>query len=130
MFEQSDVFDRIKEVMGFSKEKELADFFDISAQNLSTVKQRGTIPYEKIINKSLNNYNLEYIFFGAGRRKPPALNISGNGHNTNIGNNNSISNGLTDAGIDYDLLMLLRDYGTPKMIEELKTKLIKIKELD
>ncbi|MGK0255475.1 MAG: hypothetical protein ACI81I_000071, partial [Arcobacteraceae bacterium] len=61
---QEDIFSRIRMSMGFRQEKELADFFETSPQGLSTIKKRGTIPFEKIISKSVTNYNLEYVFFG------------------------------------------------------------------
>jgi hypothetical protein len=64
MFNQTEIFDRIKETMGFKLDKELANFFGITQSNLSTVKVNGTIPYQKILEKSIGNYNVEYIFFG------------------------------------------------------------------
>ena len=72
---QQDILIRIKEVMGFRQEKELSDFLGISPQSLGTVKKRGTIPYQKIIENSIGNYNLEYIFFGKGRSTPPKFDL-------------------------------------------------------
>lgn len=103
MFVQKDIFERIKEVMGFTKEKELSDFLEMSPQSLGTVKKRGTIPYSKIIEKSAGNYNLEYIFFGQLSK-------------TEIPDNAK------------DIIELLM-YANPKFIVDTKEKLLKLKEL-
>ncbi|WP_151946626.1 helix-turn-helix domain-containing protein [Aliarcobacter butzleri] len=107
---QEDIFIRIKEVMGFKFEKELSEFLGMSPQSLGTVKKRGTIPFEKIIEKSIGNYNLEYIFFGKGRTTPPKFDLE------------------NEPVIDYELLNLVTTYAPPKMKEELKEKLLKLKE--
>lgn len=109
---QEDIFIRIKEVMGFKFEKELSEFLGMSPQSLGTVKKRGTIPFEKIIENSIGNYNLEYIFFGKGRTTPPKFDLDSNPEN-----------------IDYEFLNLVFTYINPKMKEELREKLLKIKEL-
>lgn len=108
---QEEILNRIREVMGFRKEKDLSDFFSMSPQTLGTTKKRGTIPFEKIILNSPGNYNLEYIFFGKGRSTPPKFDLE------------------TEESIDYEFLNLVSTYTTPKMKEELKDKLLKIKEL-
>ena len=111
MLIQNEIFDRIKEIMKFKFDKELADFFEISQPHLGSLKKRGTIPFEKIIEKSAGNYNLEYIFFGKGRTTPPKFDLD------------------SEADIDYEFLNLVSIYINPKMKEELREKLLKIKEL-
>lgn len=106
---QKEIFKRIKEIMGLKTDKELAEFFEISQTHLSSDKKRGTIPYKKIIEHSVGNYNLEYIFFGKGRVKPPSFDL--------------------ENDIDYEFLNLVSTYTTPKLKEEIKEKLLKIKEL-
>lgn len=112
MFDQKEIFNRIKEVLKFKKEKELADFLGISAQYLSEIKKRGTVPFEKIIEKSAGNYNLEYIFFGKGRTTPPKFDLESK-----------------PEDVDYEFLNLVSTYINPKMKEDLREKLLKIKEL-
>ena len=103
MLIQNEIFDRIKEIMKFKFDKELADFFEISQPHLGSLKKRGTIPFEKIIEKSAGNYNLEYIFFGQLSK-------------TEIPDNAK------------DIIELLM-YANPKFIVDTKEKLLKLKEL-
>lgn len=102
MFDQKEIFNRIKEVMGFKFEKELSEFLGMSPQSLGTVKKRGTIPFEKIIEKSIGNYNLEYVLFGLESKME-------------IPNNAK------------DIVELLK-YANPKFLEDTKEKLLKLKE--
>lgn len=102
MLIQKEIFNRIKEVMGFTKDKELAEFFEISQSNLATVKCKNRIPWEKIIEKSIGNYNLEYVLFGLESKME-------------IPNNAK------------DIVELLK-YANPKFLEDTKEKLLKLKE--
>lgn len=111
MFNQMEIFTRIKELLNLKKEKDLASFLEISPQYLAEIKKRGTIPYEKIIQKSIGNYNLEYIFFGRGRSEPPKFELD------------------ESKEIDYEFLSLVELYSTPKLKEEYKNKLLEIKKL-
>lgn len=110
MLNIKDVLNRLKEVMGFEKDNQIAEFLEVSSSHLANYKVRGTIPFEKIIEKSIGNYNLEYIFFGKGRTTPPKFDLD------------------SEPEIDYELLNLVSTYATPKMKEELKEKLLKFKE--
>jgi|GEM_PF-4143911 len=104
-----EIFKRLKEVLNLQKDKELADFFEISQPHIANYKKRGNIPYDKIIEKSIGNYNLEYIFFGKGRALPPKFD-------------------LNSSDIDYELIYLITHYANAKLKDELKQKLLKIKE--
>ena len=111
-FEQKAVFKRIKEIMGFELDKDLADFLGLSHSSFAVAKSRGTIPWEKIIEKSIGNYNLEYIFFGKGRSLPPKFD-------------------LNESEFDEKkskLFFLIQDYAPSKMIDEIEDKLLKMKE--
>lgn len=110
MLNQNEIFDRIKEIMKFKFDKDLADFFEISQPHLGSLKKRGTIPFEKIIEKSIGNYNLEYIFFGKGRTTPPKFDLE------------------NEPEIDFEFLDLISTELDPKMKEELREKLLKIRE--
>lgn len=110
MLEQKEIFKRLKQILNIEQDKELADFLGISASSFAVTKGRGTIPWEKIIEKSIGNYNLEYIFFGKGRTTPPKFDLE------------------NERTIDYEFLNLVSTYATPKMKEELKEKLLKLKE--
>lgn len=106
-----DIITRIKEIMNLKSDRELAEFLGISQSYLGNYKSRKSIPFKIIIEKSIGNYNLEYIFFGKGRSTPPKFDLE------------------TEDSIDYEFLNLVSTYTTPKMKEELKEKLLKIKDL-
>lgn len=106
-----EILNRLRIHMNLKHEKDLADFLDMSPQTLATTKKRGSIPYKKIIEKSVNNYNLEYLFLGKGRSVPPKLDLE------------------NDEDIDFDFLQLMKNYMPLKMKEEIKERLLKIKEL-
>lgn len=112
MINNNEIFDRIKEVMKFKFDKDLADFFEISQAHLGSIKNRGTVPWEKIIEKSVGNYNLEYIFFGKGRMLPPKFDL----------NENELDEKKSK------LFFLIQDYASAKMIDDLEEKLLKLKE--
>ena len=112
MYNNIEIFDRIKQLMKFKKEKELADFLEISPQYLAEIKKRGTIPWEKIIEKSIGNYNLEYIFFGKGRSLPPKFDLERSEEDEK----------------SLEFYFLLKQYAPEKMKEEIKDKLLKLKE--
>jgi type III secretory pathway component EscR len=108
---QKDVLLRLKETMDFRQEKELADFLEISQQSLVTIKKRGTIPYKKIIEKNIGNYNLEYIF-------------TGNSKTSYLENELEIIKDIDN----FELFLLIQNYAPKTMKEDIKTNLIKLKE--
>jgi hypothetical protein len=59
-----EILNRLKEVYSYSEDRQLADLFGISQQDLSNRKKRGTLlPF--IINSALNvNVNLHWLFTG------------------------------------------------------------------
>lgn len=113
MYNQKEIFNRIKMVMGFKQEKELANFLEMSPQSLGTVKKRGTIPWEKIIEKSSENYSLDYIFLG-------------------IGNVNTKEGYILERTLDNtkvkEVFSLIENYASPKILDDLEEKLLKLKE--
>jgi len=109
MLTVEEIFDKIKKIMGIKTDKDLAEFFEISSSHLANYKTRKNIPFEKIIEKSPGNYNLEYVFFGKGRAQPPSFELN--------------------EDIDYEFMGLVSKYAPPKMREEMREKLLKIKEL-
>jgi hypothetical protein len=58
---------RLKEAYSFTEDRQLAELFAISQQDLSNRKKRGTLlPF--IINSALNkNVNLQWLFTGKGQ---------------------------------------------------------------
>lgn len=54
--------------------------------------------------------------------------IVGNNNTQTIGNNNRITALSDEDGSYAELFELLRNYGTPKMLKDLKEKLLKVKE--
>lgn len=112
MFEQKEVFKRLKEVLGIEMDKELADFLGLSSSSLAVAKNRGTIPWEKIIEKSIGNYNLEYIFFGKGRSIPPKFDLERSEEDEK----------------SLAFYFLLKQYAPEKMKQEIEEKLLKLKE--
>jgi transcriptional regulator with XRE-family HTH domain len=112
MIMQNEIFDRIKTAMNIKFDKELAEFLELSQAHLANIKQRGTIPYEKIIEKSIGNYNLEYIFFGKGRSTPPKFDLES----------------TEEDEKNIELYLLLKQYSSDKMKDDMKEKLLKAKE--
>ena len=56
---------RLYDFMGFKKDLEFCEKFDIKANTLSTWKKRGTIPYDLLEKISQNeNISLDYLLFG------------------------------------------------------------------
>ena len=59
------ILNRIKDYKNFKSDKELADFLDISTQNLSNWKTRNTLDYDIIITKCLD-IDLTWLLTGKG----------------------------------------------------------------
>ena len=56
---------RLYDFMGFKKDLEFCEKFDIKANTLSTWKKRGTIPYDLLEKISQNeNISLDWLVFG------------------------------------------------------------------
>ena len=109
---QYEIFESLREIMNFKSEGQLADFLDIAPQYLSQLKSRGTIPYEKIIQKSENNYKLEDIFFNKERNTPHGINLKIRGDNnyTNNGSNNNVDINNSHNNTDEELTLLINNY--------------------
>ena len=64
----NEILNRLKSVYGLSGDKQLSELFDISQQDLSNRKRRGTL-LPLIIKHSLNqNINLHWLITGEGSR--------------------------------------------------------------
>ena len=63
--EEEEILLRLYDFMGFKKDLEFCEKFDIKANTLSTWKKRGTIPYDLLEKISQNeNISLDWLVFG------------------------------------------------------------------
>ncbi len=60
-----DVLSRLYDKLGFDKDKEFCERYDLKQNTLSTWKKRNSIPYDLIANISQNeNISLDYVLNG------------------------------------------------------------------
>jgi len=61
----SDILDRIKQHEGTRNDKDVAKLFNVSAENLSRWKTRNRIPFEELLEYSMNSdVNFNWLLFG------------------------------------------------------------------
>ncbi|WP_445620637.1 S24 family peptidase [Kushneria sp. Sum13] len=61
------VLGRIKEVLGVSSDKEVAEYFGISSTSVHNWKRRGSIPYDECVELAIaKKASLEWLLFGDG----------------------------------------------------------------
>lgn len=102
----------IKNLFGLKTDNELSEFLGTNKLNIDSWVKRDKIPekWELII-----------------RQKPYTNSIvSGNNNIQITGKNNTISN--TQYQEYNELFELIKEYATPKMIKDIREKLLKIKE--
>lgn len=106
----------LKNALGVEKDSELSEALEISYSAIDAWKRRGKLPdkYEKYIHNVTGNGNISF---------------SGSG-NTVSGNNTASSSQATNYNEEIkEVFDLLQEYGSPKMIKELKDRLLQIKAL-
>lgn len=62
------IIDRIKAVEGLKFDNDVADALNMDRRTLSGYKQRGTIPYEPLIEfANIRGYSLDWLLHGVGQ---------------------------------------------------------------
>lgn len=63
--EEINILDRAAKTLGVSSDADLARVLGISAQSLSNMRKRGTVPYEKIVSiAAKKGLSLDYLLLG------------------------------------------------------------------
>ncbi len=133
----NEVIDRMRIVTNTQTYADLANKLGVALTTINNWKRRGEVPEINILKCiHLTNTTKEYLLHGVKKNDNSHI-VNGN-HNVSIsGTGNTIGNNVNNIGnqepiIDYELkevCQLLHDYGSPKMIKELKSKLLQIKAL-
>jgi uncharacterized protein YjcR len=142
-----EVLNRLYLAININKDVEFCHKYGIKANTLSTWKKRDSLPYEHIENISQSeNISMDWLLTGKGSmylEKDNSFSLENSQNNVESSNINNIHlNNVQDCDINHlssplhlasgdinDFCQLIKDYATPKMIEEIKQKLLKIKEL-
>ncbi len=128
------ILDRMRIAFNVETYKQLSDELGVSANTLDTWKRRESVPEQHILRCiQMTGLNEQYLRYGHTPDNKHTIqgnhNISINGVGNSIGNN---VNNSSHLGINSDIdeiYELLLEYGTPKLIKELKEKLYQLKEL-
>jgi len=119
------VFERLKYVLEFKKDVELAEFLEVIPQQISQMKKRNNIPYLKIIeNGKLGRYKLDYVFLGVGDRKPTQVSLNLDAEKD--------TKKIEDIVNSKELAMLIDDlisYGNNDLYKNIEQKLKVIKDV-
>lgn len=122
MIDTKIVLERLKSVLGIQKDTELAEFLEISPQQLAQAKKRDNIPYQKIIERaSLGKYHLDYVFLGVGKKSP-----------ANASFDFSEGEKIDDIVESKEMAKMLSDllkYGNKDLYENIKEKIEAIKSI-
>ena len=61
------ILDRIKVILGFAQDKDVAGYFGVSPTSVYNWRKRGTIPYEECVRISVDKgVSLDWLILGAG----------------------------------------------------------------
>lgn len=110
----------IKKAFNLKTDKELSEFIKTEKHNIDSWVRRNKIPKEW--DRILDNILQKNITFNTTNH------IKGDGNINIVGKNNAINS--TYKPDFQELFYLIENYATPKIINDLKEKLLKIKELD
>lgn len=131
MKEIDNIIDKVLFIGGFKTKKNLAKWLKIDASAISQWKRTGNIP-KNHLNK------IENIIFSEEKsqvvNENQSQNVTGNNIVSVHGTNNSVSHSNNAVNGEYsndiqEICSLLQEYGSPKMMKDLKSKLLKIKKL-
>jgi transcriptional regulator with XRE-family HTH domain len=117
-----------------NKDMTQTDLANASGVSLQSIKRyetdKGNITIDNLqkIAEALD-VSMTYFLESNGSTHNTSQHISGNGNIQTSGNFNKIINGAKPSKELLELFNLITDYASPKMIENLKMKLTKIKEL-
>jgi hypothetical protein len=113
----------LKKALRVKKDTELTETLGISYSAIDAWKRRGKLPekYKKYIHNVDGNNNMI-------AEADNAIMISGKG-NMVSGSKNSYSQGSSYNDDIQEICELLQEYGSPKMIKDIKEKLLQIKAL-
>lgn len=65
VFDARSIIERMKEVLGFKDDKDLRELFGVAQSTFSSWKNRNAIPFETVINFSLeHNLDLNWLILG------------------------------------------------------------------
>ncbi|MGP1451090.1 MAG: helix-turn-helix domain-containing protein [Wolinella sp.] len=144
MKESEKVLAYMRLMAGTKTDKELSDILGINYRTLDNWRVRGYIP-DKRLREFAEYFNVSVEFLTSGGKAPVSLknvgnkaieinmspSINGDNNNQVLGDNIVLPStyGAKDNKDFAELVELLRRYGNPKIFSDLKTKLLKIKEL-
>jgi uncharacterized protein YjcR len=134
----NEIIDRMRLVTNTDTYADLADTLGVALTTINNWKRRGEVPEKNILKCiHLTNTTKEYLLFGIKRAENTSHIVNGNGNisfsgsgNNVSGNNTASSSQATNYNEEIkEVFDLLQEYGSPKMIKELKDRLLQIKAL-
>ncbi|MCI6988721.1 MAG: helix-turn-helix domain containing protein [Campylobacter sp.] len=126
----TETLNKLKQAYNVDTMRELSKIMGVSITTFNTWRNRKNIPKKYLLECSrLTKCSYEWLL-GDNEKKMASQNIIGD-HNIQInGKNNNITTLNTAQNQQYaELFELIKNYATPKMLIDLKNKLLKIKEL-
>lgn len=120
------VLNRLKKAYGAGNMNDLAYKMGVSKKTFNSWRNRKNIPKEHILSCFMNTgYPVEWI---VGDDSHKNTNIIVEDNNVQIqGKGNSVKQTKGSDEMD-EIFLLMKQYATPKLLQEIKTKLLKIKE--
>jgi len=138
MNEINKILDRMKIAFNVSTYAEVAHKLGMSPSTLDTWKRRKEIPEVHILKcVHLTGYDENFIKYGTKKAENSSHIVNGNGNISFSGSGNTVSGNNTASSAQTinhndeikEVFDLLQEYGSPKMIKELKDRLLQIKAL-
>lgn len=121
------VLNRLKKAYKCANMQELADRLGVAKSTFSSWRKRKVIP-DKYIQKCSRLANIDYDWLLGKTTVDTSQVIIGDNNIQTKGNQNLI-HGIATKGKYQELFRLIEEYATPKLIEEFRNKLLKIKEI-
>jgi len=134
-----EIMDRLRQYYDVKSDKKVAEKLGINYNTVKTWSGRKTIPIKTLLN-SIQNESIDtnWLLYGSKGTEKTSQIINGDNNISFSGSGNTVSDVQSSYNVkpesNYtdeikEICELLQEYGSPKMIKDLKEKLLQIKEL-